>query len=269
MPFKCRYPYCPNTRDNSFVSFHKFPKKEEMRRKWLRCLNLHVNPGVWDGVCSNHFDANRFTKHSNGKKYLKANSVPHSVFVGKTSCIPPQLPPQLPLQIEAVYCGSTLPQDFGVIDCGSNVQNADGFLHVSDALATAKDPLADTKVEDPLLGINEDETILNPIKNEFQSGDPSRDSWTRALSPHDVKEIIHVDDPGRSASVSPTVCVSSLDHTYNINPDKLKQKYDSLKRNYKKLKVRCDNGEAKIKRLEIKVAFLKRIVKDYQTGARR
>jgi hypothetical protein len=140
-------------------------------------------------------------------------------------------------------------------------------------------------VEDPLLGINEDETILNPIKNEFESGDPSRDSYTRALSPHgllkyrktpimsfavsDVKEIIHVDDPGRSESVSPTVCVSSLDHTYNINPDKLKQKYDSLKGNYKKLKVRCDNGEAKIKRLEIKVAFLKRIVKDYQTGARR
>ena len=54
----CCVPQCTSyhAKDRS-LSFHSFPRQEDLRKQWIHVLKLGKKPGVAARVCSKHFES--------------------------------------------------------------------------------------------------------------------------------------------------------------------------------------------------------------------
>ncbi|KAF0713132.1 THAP-type domain-containing protein, partial [Aphis craccivora] len=58
MVYKCLYCGSTSKNNDDAVSFHRFPK-DQRRYLWLDSLGLS-NAGMWDKICSRHFNPQHF-----------------------------------------------------------------------------------------------------------------------------------------------------------------------------------------------------------------
>ena len=64
----CCVPQCTSyhAKDRS-LSFHSFPRKEDLKKQWMHVLKLGKQPGVSARVCSRHFESSDI--RNTGKKH--------------------------------------------------------------------------------------------------------------------------------------------------------------------------------------------------------
>ena len=87
----CGAPGCTNRSEHDKnLSFHRIPKKEEMRKRWLQKLQRKIIPKTLF-VCSDHFESSCFERDLRSelmgekpKKILKEDAVP-TIFQHQTS----------------------------------------------------------------------------------------------------------------------------------------------------------------------------------------
>lgn len=76
----CSVPGCYNSKQNHpYITFHTFPKDEEMRGTWLELVKRDKDPSfnVSRGlICSMHFDSGDVYVLNSGMKRLKTGAVP-------------------------------------------------------------------------------------------------------------------------------------------------------------------------------------------------
>ncbi|KAL5245022.1 hypothetical protein ACI65C_012432 [Semiaphis heraclei] len=71
---------------NSDIKFHKFPKNEELRSKWLLAINNEswFVPSQHSVVCSKHFDMSDYETNALGNKKLKIAAIPKSTIIRRS-----------------------------------------------------------------------------------------------------------------------------------------------------------------------------------------
>ncbi|KAJ8684818.1 hypothetical protein QAD02_020611 [Eretmocerus hayati] len=82
--YKCTVPDCGQSMTNKSFTFHKFPKNEDLRSKWVERCRITKKLSERSYVCSSHFDAGDYMTSNGPRKLLKKYAVP-SVFPEKPS----------------------------------------------------------------------------------------------------------------------------------------------------------------------------------------
>ncbi|KAJ8682174.1 hypothetical protein QAD02_017966 [Eretmocerus hayati] len=82
--YNCTVPDCGQSTTNKSLTFHKFPKNEDLRSRWVEKCRITKKLSERSYVCSSHFDARDYMTSSGPRKPLEEYAVP-SVFPEKST----------------------------------------------------------------------------------------------------------------------------------------------------------------------------------------